>query len=80
MLATLHGPVDTNLSITDMEKRLESHGFVRCHRSYLVGLRHIRRIAKTCALLDNGAEVPLSRSAYHKVNQAFIAYYRGMDQ
>jgi DNA-binding LytR/AlgR family response regulator len=63
-----------------MEKQLESHGFVRCHRSYLVGLRHIRRIAKNCAVLDNGTEVPLSRSAYHKVNQAFIGYYRRLNQ
>lgn len=80
VLATLQGPIETNLSITAMENRLGSHDFVRCHRSYLVGLRHIRRIARTCAYLDNGAEVPLSRSAYDKVNQAFITYYRRMDQ
>ncbi len=80
VLATLQGPVETNWSISAMENRLEPHGFVRCHRSYLVALRHVRRIAKTCTVLDNGAEVPLSRSSYHKVNQAFIAYYRRMGE
>lgn len=80
VLATTQGRVEANLSITALESRLEQHGFVRCHRSYLVGLRHVRRIAKTYAVLDNGMEVPLSRSAYHQVNQAFIAYYRRMGE
>lgn len=80
VLATLQGSIETNCSISAMEDRLGPHGFVRCHRSYLVALRHVRRIAKACVNLDNGAVVPLSRGSYQKVNQAFITYYRGMGE
>lgn len=79
VLKTTQGPLETKLSITSMETMLERQGFVRCHRSYLVGLRHIRRISKNSALLDDGSEVPLSRSAYDSVNRAFIAYYRRLE-
>ena len=59
-----------------MEKKLDT-SFVRSHRSYLVGLRHITRITKTDVILDNGTSIPLSRRMYAEVNQKFIDFYRG---
>ncbi|MCL2360740.1 MAG: LytTR family DNA-binding domain-containing protein [Defluviitaleaceae bacterium] len=49
-------------------------GFVRCHRSYLVGLKHISKITKTDIILDNGKAIPISRRLYTSVNAAFIDY------
>ena len=60
--------------ISDMEAQL-GDGFVRCHRSYIVGLRHVNRITKTDVVLDGGEAIPLSRRMYNEVNQAFIAYH-----
>ena len=51
--------------------------FVRSHRSYLVNLRHVHSISRTEVMLDNGKQIPLSRSNYPKTNQAFIMYYKG---
>ena len=51
--------------------------FIRCHRSYIVGLRHVSKISKTDVLLDNGKVIPLSRRLYSQVNQAFMKYVRG---
>jgi len=53
----------------------EIRGFVQCHRSYLVNLRHVKGIERTLLALDTGGEIPLSRRLYQKVNQAFISYY-----
>lgn len=64
------------IGINDLEKRLDE-SFVRCHRSYLVGLRHITRITKTDVILDNGDVIPLSRRMYTEVNQKFIGFYKG---
>lgn len=64
------------IGINDLEKQLDD-SFIRSHRSYLVGLRHITRITKTDVILDNGALIPLSRRMYAVVNQKFIDYYRG---
>ena len=68
--------IHVKMSITEIEKML-GDGFVRCHRSYLVGLKHIARLSKTEVILDNGKTLPLSRSAAASVHKAFIAYYTG---
>lgn len=75
VISTQKGSFRVNMPISEAEKRL-GEGFVRCHRSYIAGLAHIRRIARNAVILDNGTEVPLSRGSYQKVNQAFIMYYR----
>jgi DNA-binding LytR/AlgR family response regulator len=48
--------------ISDLEKLLAPHGFARIHKSYLVNLRHVFCIRNGVAQLDNGAELPVSRS------------------
>lgn len=74
---TLTSRIETaKIGINDLEKKLDT-SFVRSHRSYLVGLRHITRITKTDVILDNGALIPLSRRMYAEVNQKFIDFYKG---
>ncbi len=63
-------------SISEIEKSLGGD-FIRCHRSYIVALRHIARITKTDVILDSGKAIPLSRRLYNDVNRAFIDYYKG---
>ncbi len=75
-ITTKAGKIETKLSISELEAQL-GEGFVRCHRSYLVGLKYISRISKTDIILDNGVSIPLSRRLYEQVNQAFIQYYKG---
>ena len=66
------------IPISAIEKLL-GEGFIRCHRSYIIGLKYAKRITKTEVILDNNKSVPLSRNSYKKVNQAFINYYKGAD-
>ena len=68
--------IQVKLPISEIEKLL-GNGFVRCHRSYLVGLKHIARLSKTEVILDKGKTLPLSRSAAATVHKAFISYYTG---
>lgn len=82
-LTTVDGRFEVKASITAIEKLLsqeDEYQFVRCHRSYLVGVPYIKSIAKTQITLDNGDIIPLSRSRYHGVNQAFIRYFKGESQ
>ncbi len=51
-------------------------GFFRCHRSYLVGLRYIRRITRDTIWLENGQTLPLSRKRYEAANHALLSYFR----
>ncbi|SET09907.1 LytTR family DNA-binding domain-containing protein [Paenibacillus sp. NFR01] len=73
---TLHlttGTEDFQMRLSDMERAL-GEGFIRCHRSYLVSMRYVRRVTRTAVVLENGRELPLSRDLYDAVNQAFIQY------
>lgn len=68
--------IQIKMSISEVEKLL-GEGFIRCHRSYLVGLKHIARLSRTEVILDNGKALPLSRGAAPLVHKAFISYYAG---
>lgn len=63
-------------SIAAIEKELDGKDFVRCHRSYIVGLKHVKRIGKNTLELDNGTKSPVSRGQYSATNRAFIEYYK----
>lgn len=65
--------VQVKIPISKTEKLL-GEGFIRCHRSYLVGLKHIARLSRTEVILDNGKTLPLSRSAAPLVHKAFISW------
>ena len=62
------------MRISDMEKLL-GDGFFKCHRSFIVSMKYVKRVTKSAILLENGKEIPLSRSNYDAANQAFIGYH-----
>ncbi|MCM1232174.1 MAG: LytTR family DNA-binding domain-containing protein [Ruminococcus flavefaciens] len=60
-------------NISAFADRLDE-GFYRIHRSYLVSLRYITRIARTFVILDGNIQLPLARGKYDDINRAFIRY------
>lgn len=72
-LYTKGGQENYSMRILDMEKLL-GEGFFRCHRSYIVGMKHVRQVIRTAMVLDTGMEIPISRALYDAANQAFIKY------
>ena len=63
-------------SITELCKMLEGRReFVRCHRSFLVNLVHISAVTRTEIVMDDHSRLPVSRSAFRAVNEAFIQNY-----
>lgn len=61
-------------TLNELETELDD-GFFRVHRSYIVGLRFIKKITKTEVILKDGTVVPLSRKIYNDLNQAMIRYF-----
>lgn len=60
----------------ELRQELPPHSFIQTHRSYLVNYRHIHTLAERSLGLDNGEQVPLSRSYRAGVIQ-FLADYLG---
>lgn len=73
---TTKGKYITKKNISTIEKELDDKKFIKCHRSYIVGLRYIKRIATSELELDNGNIMPISRRQYSNTNMAFIKYFR----
>lgn len=63
------------MNLSDIEKSLDN-GFFRSQRSFIVGLKYIKRITRTAVFLENNLEIPLSRGLYDNINQAVINYFQ----
>jgi two-component system LytT family response regulator len=62
-------------SLAEAEAQLDSHLFVRVHRSYLINLTRLESIEKKgrdghAARLRGGKLVPVSRSGYERIAEA----------
>lgn len=63
-----------NKSLQDIEKILEKYDFVRCHRSFMVSLKHIRKFTSKLIEVDNGKKVPVGRSYQKKAETEYVKF------
>lgn len=66
-------------TLQEAEKKLGSHGFYRCHRSYIVNLHKVREIITWSkntysVVIENPEEskIPLSRTKYNEIQERLI--------
>lgn len=71
VIHTLDAAYTVKERISSFEETL-SADFYRAHRSYLVSLKWIGRIARTAVWLTDGTELPLARGKYDDIHRAFI--------
>lgn len=64
-------------SMENLKERLPSY-FIRCHRSYMVNLRHLKRYQSTAGIcvLSTEAEIPVSRSYRQEMKERFSVWKR----
>ena len=55
-----------------LEAEINSPDFLRCHRSFLVNMRYIRRIDKRDFVIENGDLVPIGSSDAAATRQKFM--------
>lgn len=63
-------------TISKAEKLLPQEYFVRCHRSYIVNMEHIRNHTTSDIQLDNGERALISRSLYKDFKEQYITYIK----
>ena len=61
-------------SISEIEERMAPYYFFRVHKSYVVNLGHIKTIAKSSLLMENGDSVFLSKHRSAKLYEALLNY------
>ena len=69
--------VDYYERIENLETKLGSH-FFRCHRSYLINLKHLKGYKNGTACMDNGKEVPVARLRSKEFSGVVLQYMKNM--
>ena len=69
--------VDYYERIENLETKLGSH-FFRCHRSYLINLKHLKGYKNGTAYMDNHKEIPVSRLRSREFSGVVLQYMKNM--
>lgn len=48
--------------------------FCKVHRSFIVGMKYIKKITRNEITMINGAQIPISRGKYDEIHEALIKY------
>ena len=73
VLHTVHGDYRTRMALGKFSEQLDET-FFKVHRSFIVGLKYIKKITRTEVTVTNGDTVPISRGLYDEVHTALIKY------
>ncbi len=63
--------------IENLETKLNNH-FFRCHRSYLINLKHLKGYKNGMAYMDNGKEVAVSRLRSKEFSSVVLQYMKNI--
>ena len=61
-------------TLDKIEEDFAENNFIRIHQSFLVNMKHIRKIERYCLTLNNGMILNIPRARYKNVEEAFITY------
>lgn len=61
-------------TLASLESELESHGFLRIHKSYLVNMQHIRKFRSRECLLTDGTTLAVSEKNYSQQKQKYLLW------
>jgi Response regulator of the LytR/AlgR family len=62
--------------ISVLENNLQGKGFFRCHKSYLINLKHVDVYNRQEVTLDNGEKIVIAKRRYDAFCQEILAYMR----
>lgn len=71
------GQLRSRNSMKDAEKSLFAHNFRRCHKSFLVNLKHVSIIRAAEVKMDDESIVPISRKYKNAFMQDYVAFVKG---
>jgi len=61
-------------TISQILTELDDDLFVKCHKSYIINIRHIESPSRTFALMSNDKTIPLSKNMAGEISDMFNKY------
>ena len=70
---TVSGVYRSRIALAKFAEQLDET-FIKVHRSYIVGLKYIKKISRSDITMLNGDVLPISRGMYDAIHAALIKY------
>ena len=70
---TNQGTYRMRVSLSKFAEQLDDT-FCKVHRSFIVGMKYIKKITRSEITMINGAQIPISRGKYDEIHGALIKY------
>lgn len=64
--------------LDEIGAKLEGLGFLRCHQSFLVNMRYIRKISSYVITLTTGQELSVPKARYREVKRLYAEFQKGV--
>ena len=61
-------------SLQSFEEKLQPLGFLRIQKSYLVNMRHIKKLQCSEVIMENGLTLPVSGKNYSEIKRAYLLW------
>jgi len=61
-------------TISQILTQLDDKLFVKCHKSFIINIRHIESVSKNFAMMSNDEEIPLNKDSVGEIRDMFIKY------
>ena len=74
MLSSSAGPYSCYASLQSFEEKLQPLGILRVQKSFLVNMRHIRKLQCGEAALESGETLPVSEKNDRQIKQAYLLW------
>ena len=61
-------------TLNHVERYIESKHFLRCHQSFLVNMKYVKKINRYEVVLYNNESLPIPKAKYREVYDTYVAY------
>ncbi|MEG0895475.1 MAG: LytTR family DNA-binding domain-containing protein, partial [Oscillospiraceae bacterium] len=75
VISTITKDYRIKMNLVDIQNSLGER-FLRCQRSFIVNLSHIKKTNRTTVFLTNGKQIPISRGMYDNINKELLKYFK----
>ena len=71
---TTEGEYSIYKPLAEIEEMLDADGFMRVHKSYIVGMRYVKTLTGHELTLKDGTVLPIPKGRYKEVRERFMGY------
>ena len=73
-ITTLHSQYCSTATLKNVFSLVEQYNFASPHKSFIVNMKHITKIAGYNVLMNNGKTIPIAQKKSHAFRETFYAY------